>query len=337
MGFHRAVFDAPPSLVFDALESIAQKNGFATERSGSGLTINAPLGQVVLGADGNRITADFSAPTLSELQLLKDRYADRFANLGFGKDIRWTAPGAQVPLNQTRCTIIDCRQISPNFTRLRLAGDFAAYARPLAPLHFRFLFGPEDAGLPYLDSNGLTAWPGGVDAWHRPPYTVRWLSENADLMDVDVVLHNGGRVTEWCAKAAVGDQIAINGPSGSKCPTAGWLALFGDETALPVIGRILALVPPETKGKAVVAVRDRGDAQDLSTDSQIDVEWIDMGQPDQMIRRVETLTPPSSDRYAFFAGERAQATEIRGLFKDAGLAGSEAKAASYWTRASDHE
>ncbi|MEM9550577.1 MAG: siderophore-interacting protein [Pseudomonadota bacterium] len=334
MNTHRAILAAPSTHVNDPLAALARKNGFAVTNRGADTQISAPLGRVLLRNQGKTTAVEFDAPSPAELQMLKELYAERFRKLGLDEGIRWDAPAAPAPLNQTRTQVVDCRKISPNFARLRLNGDFSAFARPGAGLHFRFLLGPDGAGLPYLDADGLTAWPGGIRAWHRPPYTVRWISETADMIDIDIVLHEGGRVTDWCLQLNPGDLVALNGPSGSKQPPARWLALFGDETALPVIARILEDAAPDTEGHAVIAVRDPADAQQIRTQTIIQTEWIDMADPEAMVARIQDLALPGTDRHAFYGGERAQAERIRALFQDKGLVASEAKSASYWTRGS---
>ena len=78
--------------------------------------------------------------------------------------MEWIAPPEKRPLNQTRAEVLSCKQISPTLMRMRLIGDFSAYALPEAGLHFRFLLGPNGSDLPTLDEKGLTYWPGGLAA-----------------------------------------------------------------------------------------------------------------------------------------------------------------------------
>lgn len=332
MSEHAAHLNIGLEPLFEKLSDIAHQNGFAIERSEEVFCIDAPLGRVELSAERSGTKVSFSARTAPELQLLKDLYAGRFAKLGFDTGIRWTLPDSFMPLNQTLCEVIDSKRISPGFQRVRLSGDFAAFAKPGVGLHFRLLFGPEAATWPSLDENGLTYWPCGVKSWHRPPYTVRRLSPAHDWMDVDIVLHDGGRVTEWCRQVARGTEIAIHGPSGSKHPTAGHLALFGDETALPVILRVIEDAPKGTTGRACIALRDLRDVQPIETAADIEVEWSSDRGRSAMQACLEELDFPAGDRHYFFAGERAAAAMMRDVFLAKGLTTSEFKSANYWTR-----
>ncbi|MEM7269397.1 MAG: siderophore-interacting protein, partial [Pseudomonadota bacterium] len=222
------------------------------------------------------------------------------------------------------------KRISPNFARVRLSGDFSAFLRPGAGLHFRLLFSQTGADWPTLDERGLTQWPDGPASWHRPPYTVRRMGPDADWIDVDIVLHEGGRVTDWCAVVEPGEEIALHGPSGKTQPTAKWLGLIGDETALPVILRMVEDAPDGTTGQAIVLVRDLEDAQTVETASSVQIDWRLMQDNDapELIRELNT---PADDLYIFFAAERAQATQARAIYKELGLSPKAVKAASYWT------
>ena len=333
MSKHQAILQADAASVFEPIKEIAEQNGFTVNRSDTRMVDDAPLGLVVLEQRGDQTTVAFDAPSKAELQMLKELYAQRFAKLGFADGIIWSAPKAAAPLNQVVCEISDCTQISPNFARVRLAGDFTAFATKTAGLHFRFLFGPEGTAWPTLDANGLTYWPDGVSSWHRPPYTVRRLAPDASWIDVDIVLHDGGRVTEWCKRVKPGDEIALTGPSGSKMPTENKLALFGDETALPIIFRIVEDAPPDVSGYATIAVRNLKDSQSISASPQFDIRWIDMTDPDALVRGLHKSLHTRPDHSVFFAAERTQADTVRKLLKDAERASRNDRVASYWTKA----
>ncbi|MEM8555853.1 MAG: SIP domain-containing protein [Pseudomonadota bacterium] len=332
---HRAVIQSKAVEAIADLIRIAESNGYTPSHAGDQVTIRAPLGEVVFQGGGDRAEVTFASENPAKLQLLKDLYAGRFAKLGMSDTLAWDPVGQTTPLNQVVARVAEKTRISPNFMRLRLAGDFSAYAMPGAGLHFRLLFGPDGAPLPYLDERGLTVWPEGVSAWHRPPYTVRAIAEDGSWIDVDIVLHDGGRVTDWVMDVEPGAEIALHGPNGGGQPKAGWLGLIGDETALPVVARMVEAAPEGTKGTAIFLVRDPADQQPIATLSDIEIRWEAMDAKADITPVVHSLSPPGTDRYIFFAGERAQASRVREVFKDMGLAKGEAKAASYWSLAED--
>ncbi|MEM1298429.1 MAG: siderophore-interacting protein [Pseudomonadota bacterium] len=327
---HFAYLASSPDLLIEGLSAIALKNGYEVDPRSTGVSIRAPLGHVEIARTGVGGVLTFGAATPSKLQLLKDLYAGRIANLGMADALTWERTTAKRPLNQIHAEVVSCDRISPNFMRVRLLGEFGAFAQPGAGLHFRFLFSPDGADWPSLDLQGLTYWPGGAKSWHRPPYTVRAIGADADWIDVDIVLHEGGRVTDWCTNVALGTEVALHGPSGSSQPKAGWLGLIGDETALPIVLRIVEDAPEGTDGQAIILVRDPEDAQPIETASSISVEWKVMGVDDP-VELIRQLQPPAADFHIFLAAERRFASEARDVFRELQFPSGAAKAASYWT------
>ena len=332
MNTHSALVPATGPALLDPLAKIATRNGFTVARDGNAMVIDAPLGRVAFDPSGTSTRLTLTANTPAELQLLTDLYAGRLTDLALDQPIAWDAPKASMPLNQIIATVIGVLPLSPNFARLRLSGDFSTFTKPDTGLHFRLLLHPDAPGWPTLDAGGLTQWPGGIGTWHRPPYTVRRISAEGTWIDVDIVLHAGGRVTNWCDVIAPGDEVALHGPSGSKQPTASWLGLIGDETALPVILRMIEDAPAGTTGQAVIAIRSADDAQEAQTKADIPITWVDMADNGALIHALNSFDIPDTDRHILFAAERSQATAARDILRDRRLSGAEAKAASYWTK-----
>ncbi len=234
------------------------------------------------------------------------------------------APRAKPRL--TRATVESVTQISPNFRRVRLRGDFRAFAA--GGLHFRFALGPEGAPLPVEGPDGLE-WPGGIEVWHRPVYTIRALDPEATWLDTDVFVHDGGRVTAWTEQVQVGSEIALTGPGGGGTISAPWLGLVGDETAMPVILRILEALPPTTQGRAVIRVPDPADRQTIALPVGMRLDWACDAQIDP-VALLSDLSPPAERRFVFFAAEDAQALAARDWMSTRGLTKADSRAASYW-------
>lgn len=327
---HKAFLSSPPDPVIKALGEMAEKNGFAVRRDPGRVVIDAPLGEVTFVSQPAGTEVIFGAESPAKLQLLKDLYAGRLADLGVTETLRWDATEARWPLNQMFGHVVAKDQISPNFMRLRLAGDFNSFHAPGAGLHFRLLLPARGADWPRLDARGLTDWPGGVKNWHRPPFTVRAISGSGDWLDVDIVLHDGGRITAWVRDVPLGAEVALHGPNGGGVLPDPWLGLIGDETALPVIARLVEGAGPDTEGQAFILVRDAADAQPIKTASQIEVTWRVMGKDDP-VALIHALTPPKDRYQIFFAAERSQASQAREVYKTLGYPSKLAKAASYWT------
>ena len=332
MIIHTAEIQAGLITVSAPLASIAEQNGFTVKRFSRKTIITAPLGEVTFTGTENSTKISFSSSTKSELQLFKELYSDRISKLDLGVEINWRSTHLSIPMNQTRCEVLSFRNISKNFVRLRLKGDFESFQTPNAGLHFRFLFGPKGAEWPSLDQNGLTFWPGGISQWHRPVFTVRRISVDADWIDVDIALHEGGRVTEWLGKVKIGDEIAINGPSGSKMPKAEKMFLFGDETAMPAIMRIIDNVGVNTEIWATISVRNPDDSQKVTSGCTASVEFIEMDDKARLFDAFKDRINLMSGCYLFFAAEKVQVARAREFLRGSSIPIAVAKFSAYWTR-----
>ena len=332
METHFAEIQVGHVAISEPLIAIAKSNGFEVETSEGKTVITAQLGKVTFEGNDNYTHITFSSETKPQLQLFKELYASRIASLDLEAEVKWDKTDASTPLNQIRCQISSCKEISKNFSRLTLSGDFTTFVNPVAGLHFRFLIGPTDSKFPTLDENGLTFWPGGLSKWHRPVFTVRKLGSSAEWIDVDIALHSGGRTTEWLKDIKIGENIAINGPSGSKMPKADKMFLLGDETAMPAILRIIDNTSAYEEVNAVLALRDQEDLQPFTSNKKVTVETIDMKEEKGLLNALENKIEFMSDSFLFFAAERSQATKARELIKAANKSVGTSRISAYWTR-----
>jgi ferric-chelate reductase (NADPH) len=144
-------------------------------------------------------------------------------------------------------------RISAHFSRVRVVGQGLQRFGD-GGLHFRFLLSQTGRApvWPHIAADGRTVWPEGEDALHRPVCTTGALDPAGKWLDFDVFLHDGGRVTDRTYRVAAGDPVGVMGPSGRDIPQAGWIGLFGDETAMPAIARILAALHQTTTGQAYI-------------------------------------------------------------------------------------
>ena len=189
----------------------------------------------------------------------------------------------------------------------------------------------------------MTNWPGGISAWHRPVYTVRSIAQEGDdtVVSFDIFLHDGGRVTIWSGDLQVGTQVGIMGPSGgdllNSTAAMPWFGLFGDETALPAIARLLAALPASAIGQAVIAIPQGADRQVLDHPPGITLTWAVRGETASLIDALSAATPPAKDRFIFFAASSAETAQARDVIRAKGLEKAEFWAQSYWKQApTDH-
>lgn len=330
-----AQLNLPAASVSVALRQTAQSLGLTIQEADETLTLTLGLGTLTLRPDGAGAQITLEAASDAKLQALRDTVAERLANAAPGQGIRWSDGASEGgrPANISVLQVDQVARLSPSFYRVRLTGDLARFDDPTNGLHFKLLFGPDGALAPELDANGLTQWPGGVAAWHRPTYTIRAMDVAAKWMDVDVFIHDGGRVTNWCENVVPGAPIAISGPGGGGLTQAGWIGLIGDETALPVIARMLEGAGADTKGEAVIFVPDLDDRQDIATPAGVSLRWVLRGGEETPLSALEALQIPQTDRFVFLAGERSEQRAARTWMSEQGLNRTESRAAAYWTAA----
>lgn len=325
---HSADLGMPLAGVLPVLRPAVEALGLSVAETEGGVSVDLADGRLRLAARGDRCTVTLEAGDAARLAELRESIGYYFGEQAPRLD--WAAdrePGR--PSNLTMARVAANDRLSPSFRRLRLAGDFSRFGRE--GLHFRLLFGPVGADWPSTDASGATRWPGGMEAWHRPPYTIRAIAPDFGWIDVDIVLHAGGRVTGWAARAQPGDHVALTGPGGKVPRIARWVGYVGDETALPVIARMLEVLPEGTRGAARIFVPDAGDAQPVPCPPGVDLRWMVHGRDGTPLDALRALAPPEAGRFVFFAGERRAAEAARAHLDASGLGRGDFHAAAYWT------
>ncbi|HEY0214277.1 MAG TPA: siderophore-interacting protein [Paenirhodobacter sp.] len=290
------------------------------------------VGQVRLSPGGKHHTALLvRAADTAGLQVLRDFVTDTARQSGL--DPEWHERHRRGrPANLCLARVVSVETLSPAFRRITIEGpDLAALLG--GGLHFRLLLGPGGSDWPQIDEAGVTQWPGGAAVWHRPVYTVRDIDGAGAVTRVgfDIFLHVGGRVSAWSETLRVGDQIGLTGPSGGDVPAkTGWIGVFGDETALPAVARILAALPGDTVGQAVISVPSAADIQALSRPAGVALRWCLRGDAEDLLDALADLRPPATDRFVFFAASRTQASRARHILGGMGLTRQEFWAQAYW-------
>jgi NADPH-dependent ferric siderophore reductase len=287
-------------------------------------------------ATEGRTALVLQSPDDASLQSLRDFVSETAAEAGVLP--RWQErPPRGKPANLCLARVDHVEQISPAYRRIWLQGrDLLRLLQK--GLHFRLLLGPSGSAWPSLDEQGLTQWPGGgAQAWHRPVYTVRSIqgAGRDTRVSFDVFLHQGGRVTDWSAHLQPGQEIALMGPSGGDIPAspagpAPWFGLFGDETALPALARILAALPADATGLTVAQVPTAQDCQTLPHPPGLQLHWVFRDAPLSLAERLAQTALRPDNRFVFFAASASQAQMARDDLLQRGLGKKEFWAQAYW-------
>lgn len=328
-----ALLPVPPDTALPAFNHRAREIGFGVMSHDDGMTVVLSGGDLRVRADGDRTHVRVTAQDVPHLQMLRDYLTEEFSAAGVVPEWQGRRAAGR-PDNHALARVVSSVQISPSYQRVTVAGaELARFAS--GGLHFRLLFGPDGAGWPGIDANGVTDWPQGSAAWHKPVYTTRVIEDRGGIphLDFDIFLHDGGRVTGWCTALSGGEEIVLSGPGGGRGPQGGgWQGFVGDETAVPVIARLLDLIPADAAGEAVLVVPCAADVQVLRHPPGVRLRWALREAGETPLSALAGLALPDRSRAVFFAAEAAEAQAARKALAARGLDKSEISAAAYWTR-----
>ena len=190
-------------------------------------------------------------------------------------------------------TVLRTERISPSFQRVTFTGvDEMGPAGPIHDLRIKLLIPPAGGVLPDLGcgQDGYQRWQQlpeherGVLRTYSVRHFRRTASDSAEI-DVDFVVHAGeqsGPACQWACTCKAGDQLIILGPTREddsrtgiefKPRAARSVQLFGDETAMPAILRILEDWPEGLTGSAHIEVPTMADRQHIELPKGVQLCW----------------------------------------------------------------
>ena len=235
--------------------------------------------------------------------------------------------------------VVERVELTPRMLRLTFEGDgLRELVAPEPASSIRLLVpsdGTSELVLPEWNGNEFLL-PGGERPALRTFTPLRFDADSGRI-EVEIVRHPGGAVSEWAETAAPGDEAAISGPG------RGWelddsvrhLRLFGDETALPAIGQIIELVADEVSITADIEVEDADAIVALPERPGLSDEW-HVRYPAEppgarLVAAASALADIAADTHLWAAGEAASMQAIRKhCFDVLGLARSQTTIRGYW-------
>lgn len=152
--------------------------------------------------------------------------------------------GRPAPL---RAVVSRVEQSSPRLRRVVLGGgDLGQFTWPGPASHLKLILplpGQSAVDLPAPDADGLVSFDRTRVITRT--YTPRAWDPEADELSIDVFVHGEGAASAWAERARAGDVVAVSRPRAryDVDPSAPWLVLAGDESAVPAIGTILESRP----------------------------------------------------------------------------------------------
>lgn len=162
-------------------------------------------------------------------------------------------------------------------------------------------------------------------------------------LDVDFVLHgsqetgDAGPAAKWALSCSPGDAVAIFDEGVGFNPEASLRDVFlvSDETGLPAAAGVLASLPTEAAGTAIIEVPAVDDRRDLPAPAGIEVRWIVRTAGNAMpgsavLAAVRDMPVPATPFYGWAVGEQALATGVRRHWTRNGVPKENIMFCGYW-------
>lgn len=292
------------------------------------------FGSFALHANGKTLSVRAKAPSEDGLTYVKwgvVHHLNEFMSEA-APAVRWQghAKTGTVPSFWREMRVVDAFDITPCMRRVILSGrNLAAMAE--GGLHVRLFFPPRGRPLkgPVLGEDGCPIWPDGEDKLTTRVYTIRKVDLSRGQVSIDILRHDGDTTpgSTFAVSARAGDVVGMSGPVGDDgASTKRRLFLFGDETAIPAIDRILRRLPQNAEAHAVIEVANRDEEQPLRSAAALKVEWLHRdARETSLATAAEAITPDvlGADGYiwagcefADFQGIRRHCRKVLGLKPD---------------------
>lgn len=251
-------------------------------------------------------------------------------------------------------------RISPNFARVTLGGgDVERFEARGFDQWFRLFLPVSESSLARLPAKLDTLAYlrylaiAKTDRAVLRNYTVRAFRDEGPQgaeLDIDFVVHGSaaegtsGPAASWAQSCAPGDAVALldEGVAYNPAPhLAHHAVLVTDETGLPAAAGILASMPRDARGTAIIEIAHADDRQDVDAPSGVDVRWIVRVDPHATpgvaaLAAASALPAPSDPFYAWAVGEQSLPTAMRRHWVKAGVPKDAISFCGYWKATARH-
>jgi NADPH-dependent ferric siderophore reductase len=221
-------------------------------------------------------------------------------------------------------------QLTPQLTRVIVAGDLQNWKAEIPGGHFK-LFVPDGQG----------------EEPAMRTYTARSCDPESGLLTIDFAIHAEGPATKWASAAQPGEELQISGmarPGYAPGEDAQVTVFIADQSALPAVAAIAEALPAGYRAKALVEIPAEAERIELTTDAELEVEWIiESGVPcEQLVAAALALGAPEGE-VEYWVGCEADAmrTIRRHLLHELELSPRALHTRAYWKQSvanhSDHD
>lgn len=249
-------------------------------------------------------------------------------------------------------------RLSPHFSRVTIGQEDAASFTPMGFDQWFRLFIPVAEGslarLPKTLSPLSYAKYLTIAKTTRPVlrnYSVRaYRPDGPDgpELDVDFVLHGSaedgtaGPAAAWANSCARGDAVALldEGIGFNPAPGREHFLLVADETGLPAMAGVLAALPRDATGHALIELPDAEDRQPLDAPPGVEVGWLPRARgtaPGQtVLAAAQDLPTPATPVHAWVVGEAGLAVALRRHWVRVGIPKGDIMFCGYWRAGRGH-
>ena len=232
-----------------------------------------------------------------------------------------------------RVEVSHVQVLSPAMRRITFKGAELEGFEPTLPASYLKLIFPEPG-----QTEPTRPLPDGPRPTAMRTYTPLAVRPAALEVDVDFVLHGEGPASSWAAQAQVGQVLYLMGPGpGYVVDTAAAQhLLMADDSALPAIETILAMLPASTTAHVLLEVISAAEERALQSAAPLTVQWLPRGTDHRAAGQpleaaVRALPAIAADTKIYLACEAAAMRRIRQvLIDELGVSRSNIVGRGYW-------
>ncbi|WP_298971185.1 siderophore-interacting protein [uncultured Roseobacter sp.] len=185
---------------------------------------------------------------------------------------------------------------------------------------------------PRMGANGTPVWPQGADKLHARFVTIRQVRAESNEVDLDIVRHGDGLISQFAQVAEAGQEIGAMGPAGMRAlPDHDRYFIAADGTGLPGVARLLETLAPTAQGDVIVPLPDD---IDYLPPTSLRIHRVPPSAFEaDVVQKAMQLTARGETEYAYFAGEFENAQALRKHFRHGlGFDKTTQISAAYWRR-----
>ena len=233
--------------------------------------------------------------------------------------------------------------LTPGMLRLTLGGEGlnGFQTTGIGDEYVRLFFPDMQTGrihLPHIDQSGRWTYPDGQKAVRYSTYTIREFRAGPVEIDIDFVVHPGGRASDWAQQCCAGEKVTVNAPRALYAPPSDtvWQLLVADATGLPALARLLEQTPGHVQTRAFIEIADASHELELPYHPHASVTWLHgsgngvaRSRMEEVVRRMPL---PATPGYIWVAGEQRVVRSLRRYIRhDLRLPSERYELVGYWT------